>query len=810
MKKVKDAPKRQVKDDKPEIIEAVDDAAELYYEYKAANPTFGTAQESDSAEKVYAAAKAADKHLQAAEGGGNVQYNSDGELTQKKSKSQPETLQPVDHSKIDYPDFTRNIYQPSDAVNRLTATNIRELNNRMGITVTGLNPAKTVGTWEHFDGWEATLHAEIKKQQFEAPTAIQAAAIPNALSGRDILAIAQTGSGKTLAYIIPVVLHVATQPQLPKGDGPIAIILTPTRELAQQVHTSTKNFSKLYKLKCLPIFGGKDKGDQIRALKAGSDIVVCTPGRMLEMIGKAKACSCKAVTILVVDEADRMFELGYEHQAMSILGQIRPSRQTLLFSATLPGKVEQLASTLLSSPLRIVVGNAGQVNDRVQHHIKVLKSKTEKWDALLDILPMAKLRGLTLLFVNQRATCDWLCSQMCSAGYMAASIHGDNDQEKREDALQAFRSASLGFLVGTDLLSRGVDICDVNTIINYDVPSCIDSYIHRVGRTARREGESGIAYTFILATDKDACSIAGGLVDTLETVGHDVPQDLLDLAETSQKFRSKRNSILNVMKTGKPPPGNRRGKGGAGLGYDPAAASRNKQSHQQQQQQGGGGGGKKKGLTSSLGGVMAMMGFVPAKEQSKPNQKPKITLPQNVPQQQPQQSQQQQQPEQLADPAASSEAPKKKHFVVLPKKSAPPPAPVHYDSIAREPPPQAMLGPGGPAVLGTVGGGVVSVDPAVLAMHAAANQASQFSKPRNNKRRRGRSYSSSDSSGGWRRRRKDRRRRKQGGSVSSSSYSSYSSRSRSPRRGRGRDRDRGSRRRRDSSSSSDSYYRKRR
>ncbi|KAG5190312.1 putative DEAD/DEAH box RNA helicase [Tribonema minus] len=336
----------------------------------------------------------------------------------------------------------------------------------------------------------------------EAPTPIQAQALPVALSGRDLIGVAKTGSGKTFAFVWPVLVHVMAQREIEDGEGPIAVILSPTRELATQIHGQAKKFAKQLGANVCAVFGGAGKWEMQKALREGPEIVVATPGRLIEMI-KIKATNLARCTCVVLDEADRMFDLGFGYQMRSIVDQVRPSRQTMLFSATFKRKVEQLARDVLTDPVRINVGHAGAMtsNEDIRQVVHVLPSDAAKWSWLTSELPGFVANGKVLIFVSSRAGCEELCKSIAKDRRLqveVGSIHGDKDQTDRETTLRAFRQGKINVLVGTDVASRGLDIKDVNTVVSYDMAKNIETHIHRIGRTGRmgKEGvHPGAAYT---------------------------------------------------------------------------------------------------------------------------------------------------------------------------------------------------------------------------------------------------------------------------------------------------------------------------
>jgi ATP-dependent RNA helicase DDX42 len=368
-------------------------------------------------------------------------------------------------------------------------------------------------------GFAIKLQQEIERQGLDKPTAIQSQALPIILSGYDLLALAKTGSGKTFAYVWPVIVHILDQPQMEIGDGPIGLILAPTRELATQIYQETKRFGKVYNIRTCPIYGGAGKWEMTKALKEAPEIVVATPGRLIEMI-RIKATNLRRCTIVVLDEADRMFEMGFEYQMRSIVNQIRPNRQMLMFSATMKKKIESFARDMLSQNndmIRLSIGNIGQANPDIQQCVEIVSQDEMKWLWLAERIDEFAAEGKVLIFVLTKATADLLCSQLQSYLFKRQldigvdTLHGDKDQQERNSVMLRFAKASspaaitaensaassstsapgkksvipCHILIATDIASRGLDVKDIRTVINYDVAKNIETYVHRIGRTGR-------------------------------------------------------------------------------------------------------------------------------------------------------------------------------------------------------------------------------------------------------------------------------------------------------------------------------------
>ncbi|CAH2057645.1 unnamed protein product [Thlaspi arvense] len=499
----------------------------------------------NSDEEVYAAAKAVDA--------GMLDYDSDDNpIVVDKRKIEP--IQALDHSSVDYEPINKDFYEEVESISRMSEQETLDYRQSLGIRVSGFDVPRPVKTFEDC-GFSSQIMSAIKKQAYEKPTTIQRQALPIVLSGRDVIGIAKTGSGKTAAFVLPMIVHIMDQPELRKDEGPIGVICAPTRELAHQIFLEAKKFSKAYGLRVSAVYGGMSKHEQFKELKAGCEIVVATPGRLIDML-KMKALTMMRATYLVLDEADRMFDLGFEPQVRSIVGQIRPDRQTLLFSATMPWKVEKLAREILSDPIRVTVGEVGMANEDITQVVNVIPSDSEKLPWLLEKLPRMIDDGDVLVFASKKATVDEIEAQLTLNGFKVAALHGDKDQASRMETLQKFKSGIYHVLIATDVAARGLDIKSLKTVVNYDIAKDMDMHVHRIGRTGRAGDKDGVAYT--LVTQREA-RFAGELINSLVAAGQNVPPELMDLAMKDGRFKSKRDGRKGGGKKG-------RGRGGGGGG----------------------------------------------------------------------------------------------------------------------------------------------------------------------------------------------------------------------------------------------------
>ncbi|KAK5866447.1 hypothetical protein PBY51_020638 [Eleginops maclovinus] len=407
---------------------------------------------------------------------------------------------------------------------------MEEFRRKKEITVRGSGCPKAIPAFHQAQFPQYVIDV-LMQQNFKEPTAIQAQGFPVALSGRDMVGIAQTGSGKTLAYLLPAIVHINHQPYLERGDGPICLVLAPTRELAQQVQQVALDYGKSSRIKSTCVYGGAPKGPQIRDLERGVEIIIATPGRLIDFLesGKTNLTRC---TYLVLDEADRMLDMGFEPQIRKIVEQIRPNRQTLMWSATWPKEVRQLAEDFLREYVQI---NIGALELSANHNILQIVDvciDIEKDQKLLQLMEeiMAEKENKTIIFVETKKRCDELTRRMRRDGWPAMCIHGDKSQPERDWVLAEFRSGKAPILLATDVASRGLDVEDIKFVINYDYPNSSEDYVHRIGRTARSTN-TGTAYTFFTPGNSRQ---ARDLVRVLTEARQAVNPKLLQLVDTGR------------------------------------------------------------------------------------------------------------------------------------------------------------------------------------------------------------------------------------------------------------------------------------
>ncbi|XP_033630314.1 probable ATP-dependent RNA helicase DDX17 isoform X2 [Asterias rubens] len=428
--------------------------------------------------------------------------------------------------------FEKNFYKEHPDVTNRPQSEIDRFMQEKDITTKGDSCSRPVFRFTEACFPDYVLN-ELAKCGFNEPTAIQAQGWPLAMSGRDMVGIAQTGSGKTLSYILPAIVHINHQPFLEPNEGPICLVLAPTRELAQQVQSVAYQFGKTSRLKSTCVYGGAPKAPQLRDLERGSEIVIATPGRLIDFL-EGKKTNLARCTYVVLDEADRMLDMGFEPQIRKIMEQIRPDRQVLMWSATWPKDVCALAEEFLCDYHTVNIGSLSlSANHNILQIIDVCDDfqKDEKLIKLLEQI-MGEKENKTLIFAETKRRTDELTRKMRKDGWPAMCIHGDKSQPERDWVLNEFRSGKAPILVATDVASRGLDVNDIKFVINYDYPNSSEDYVHRIGRTAR-SSNTGTAYTFFTANNAKQ---ANELIQVLQEANQKVHPKLIQLAQSARAF----------------------------------------------------------------------------------------------------------------------------------------------------------------------------------------------------------------------------------------------------------------------------------
>lgn len=346
-------------------------------------------------------------------------------------------------------------------------------------------------TFKELNIIEPVLKA-LNEKGYTDPTPIQQQAILPALDNRDVLGLAQTGTGKTAAFTLPIIQHLYLNKDNTKKREIKALILTPTRELAIQINECLKDYTRYTGIRHCVIFGGVKQGSQVRELKAGVDILVATPGRLLDLMNQ-RFISLNFVRHFVLDEADRMLDMGFIHDINKLLPRLPKEKQTLFFSATMPPSIATLSRSILRKPVKVEVTPVSSVVDSIEQYV-YFAEKQEKKDLLVDLLKKDKKKS-ALIFSRTKHGADKIARILCKAGIGSAAIHGNKSQNARQRALSDFKSHDIQALIATDIAARGIDIDNLELVINYDLPDVAETYVHRIGRTGRA-GNTGTALSF--------------------------------------------------------------------------------------------------------------------------------------------------------------------------------------------------------------------------------------------------------------------------------------------------------------------------
>ncbi|MEP5154289.1 DEAD/DEAH box helicase [Planktotalea sp.] len=386
-------------------------------------------------------------------------------------------------------------------------------------------------------GLPPKLVARLKDMGLNDPTPIQKQAIPHALNGRDVMGLAQTGTGKTAAFGVPLVAQMLELDGRPAPKSVRGLVLAPTRELATQISVNLRAFAENTSLKVAMVVGGQSINNQIKRLERGVDLLVATPGRLLDLMDR-RAVRLNDATFLVLDEADQMLDMGFIHDLRKIAAVIPPERQTMLFSATMPKQMNELAQSYLRSPIRIEVSPPGKAADKVTQEVHFI-AKAEKSGLLIELLDKHRDER-ALVFGRTKHGSEKLMKNLVKAGYAASSIHGNKSQGQRDRAIAAFKSGEIKVLVATDVAARGLDIPDVKHVYNYDLPNVPDNYVHRIGRTARA-GKDGAAVAFCAPDEMGELKAIQKTMGISIPVASGRPWEAMDIPEDSKsKGRGRR------------------------------------------------------------------------------------------------------------------------------------------------------------------------------------------------------------------------------------------------------------------------------
>ncbi|XP_013172355.1 PREDICTED: ATP-dependent RNA helicase p62 isoform X2 [Papilio xuthus] len=410
-------------------------------------------------------------------GGGSRFGNSGGYGGGKKEFSGGQNMRRPNWDTMSLQPFNKNFYNPPPEVLKRSSYEVEEYRNKHEITVSGLDIPNPI---QHFEegNFPDYVMQNISNMGYKEPTPIQAQGWPIAMSGHNLVGIAQTGSGKTLAYILPAIVHINNQPPIRRGDGPIALVLAPTRELAQQIQQVACDFGNASYVRNTCVFGGAPKREQARDLERGVEIVIATPGRLIDFLEKGTT-NLQRCTYLVLDEADRMLDMGFEPQIRKIIEQIRPDRQTLMWSATWPKEVKKLAEDYLGDYLQINIGslqlsanhNILQIVDVCQEH-----EKENKLNVLLQEIGQSQEPGAkTIIFVETKRKVENITRNIRRFGWPAVCMHGDKTQQERDDVLYQFKQGRASILVATDVAARGLEaLAESYCVLSEYSPKLVD------------------------------------------------------------------------------------------------------------------------------------------------------------------------------------------------------------------------------------------------------------------------------------------------------------------------------------------------
>lgn len=458
-------------------------------------------------------------------------------LELRAAKKKKKEVATVDHDKVEYEPFRKSFYTEPLEVSQMTPEEVADLRHELdGIKVKPDDVPRPVTKWAQMGLLQATMDV-FTRVGYQKPTSIQAQAAPISLSGRDLIGVAKTGSGKTLAFGIPMIRHILDQRPLKPSDGPIGLILAPTRELSLQIVHELKPFLSASGITIKCAYGGQPISDQIAMIKRGGIHILCgTPGRLIDLMtaNQGRVLSFRRITYVVLDEADRMFDMGFEPQVMKILANVRPDRQTVLFSATMPKNMVALARKALNNPAEVTIGGRSKVAPEITQIISIVPNSYEKKINQL-LLHLGQLfsedeNAQVLIFTERQETAEDLLSKLYKAKYFSVNtIHGAKDQTDRNEAISDFRQGVLSILIATSVAARGLDVPGLALVLNFDCPTHLEDYVHRCGRTGRA-GNKGTAITLIENPGQERFAIH--LVKALKESGAEVPEKLQEMADT--------------------------------------------------------------------------------------------------------------------------------------------------------------------------------------------------------------------------------------------------------------------------------------
>jgi ATP-dependent RNA helicase RhlE len=398
------------------------------------------------------------------------------------------------------------------------------------------------------------IQRAIRDTGYTEPTPIQKAAIPHLLESKDLLGCAQTGTGKTAAFALPILNRLARHPRRVQLKCARTLILTPTRELAIQIHDSFKTYGKYLRLRYTVIFGGVGQGNQVQELRYGTDVLVATPGRLLDLIQQG-FLSLEGLEIFVLDEADRMLDMGFIHDIRKVLSLLPPKRQNLFFSATMPTDIKRLADSMLTEPVSVEVNPVSSTAELIQQSLFYVE-KARKRDLLKHVLQDRKLSRV-IVFTRTKFGANRVSEVLDKIGIPSAAIHGNKSQGARQRALEDFRAGRIRVLVATDIAARGIDVDNISHVINFEIPNVAESYVHRIGRTARA-GQEGIALSFCDLEERAFIADIEKVIKQSIPVNFDHPFHSEAVANSRPLSKGKAKAIIDAGNSGGGRPRRRR------------------------------------------------------------------------------------------------------------------------------------------------------------------------------------------------------------------------------------------------------------
>lgn len=421
-----------------------------------------------------------------------------------------------------------DVHWSQKPLERMRERDWRIFKEDFNIATKGGNIPNPMRSWKE-SGLPSRILEIVDQVGYKEPSAVQRAGIPIALQSRDLIGVAVTGSGKTAAFLLPLLVYISELPALDeytKNDGPYAIILAPTRELAQQIEIEAKKFATPLGFKCVSLVGGHSIEEQSYNMRDGAEIIIATPGRLVDCIER-RVLVLSQCCYIIMDEADRMIDLGFEEPVNKILDALPASnekpdnedaenplamarhlggkdryRQTMMYTATMPSAVERIARKYLRRPAIVTIGNVGEAVDTVEQRVEFVQGEDKRKRRLADILHSQEFKAPIIVFVNIKRNCDAVARDIQRMGYSSVTLHGSKTQDQREAALASLRNGHTEVLVATDLAGRGIDVPDVSLVVNFNMATNIESYTHRIGRTGRA-GKQGVAITFLGNEDND-------------------------------------------------------------------------------------------------------------------------------------------------------------------------------------------------------------------------------------------------------------------------------------------------------------------